>query len=545
MVFGSRALRRTCCLIAVLVVQMALPAGSARAADPPPLRTAELIPLGDADRDGGEDFIARITRSDDRTSAGRLEARDGSTGRLRWSWFGDAPEVTVHPDADDDGVADLLVRTTRVTTQDNRTRMDQRLWLASGRTGAERWMLTTTAIGGRAHLIPLLAVPAEGSRIEAVGTIPDVTADGRADVLLTSLEHPSDPTGTYPDEVKLYTTCVHDARDGSPVGACASDEGTAIAVVPTPDLAGDGTGDFLVGTAGPAPYLRAVAGGAATELWRRALPAGTKYIEVEPVTVPGSARVLVRMLYYPCRSGSGCDWREDVIDAATGDVLWSPPETWMLQPAGDVDRDGVMDFFSFDSDGSTTRIARVSGATGGADWVKDIDTGSPGTEWMACRCPQDLDGDGITDIQMRTVYPGEWNYDGEPLDTIALRGADGSQLWRVDAEELRPRGAADLDGDGIDDLTQEVGRRVAPGVLEYGVRTFRGHDLAGLWTAQMTFKAAGGTSWGTAFRTYQLDSTAGAEFVLNASLGWNDSGQRKEIFVAVGRRGMLWALTYK
>jgi hypothetical protein len=195
--------------------------------------------IRDLDGDGYQDIIVGSPKErPDR--AGRVYVYSGRTGRVLLQMIPPAPQfdmrfgaaVAAVPDVDGDGFDDILVGAPRTNNREGRA------FLYSGRTG--QLLRRFQSPGGHE----------DGRFGYAVAGIPDVTGDGRGDVLIGA---PHENPGNSPDKVgRAY---IYDGATGrlyskllppSPI----EEEHFGHSVAGLPDTNANGRGEVLVGAPG-------------------------------------------------------------------------------------------------------------------------------------------------------------------------------------------------------------------------------------------------------------------------------------------------------
>ncbi|MEM1450111.1 MAG: integrin alpha [Planctomycetota bacterium] len=228
----------------------------------------------------------------------------------------------------------------------------------------------------------------------------------------------------------------------------------------TPDLDGDGLGDFYFHARTSTQYGVRVHSGATGALLHEHMSSHVRFAqECAAVTDVDGDGVFDFVLSDEGSSSSGSCAR--LVSGRTGAFLLdiacevSTLEVLQVADAGDVDRDGVGDIAVGIERGGQSFVRVVSGATG-AD-LHVFQNRFPGDDFGRALCNVgDFDGDGFPDLGV-----------GAPRDVGSIvragaayvfSGADGSELFQVTGSALGDRvgsdvaSAGDLDGDGRSDV---------------------------------------------------------------------------------------------
>ncbi len=394
---------------------------------------------------------------------------------------GDAPSILFGravagvPDTDGDGLDDILVGAPLASASVNQSGS---AFLFSGATGA----LIRRHDGN---------YPGEQLGV-AVAGIPDLDGDGRGDYLIGA---PYDNEGVAADSGTVFvisgaTGAVVRTHDGMLIG-----DDLGLAVAGTPDLDGDGRGDYLIGapfgTFGTFPdagivllvsgrtgvTIRAHGGPTAFERLGHSLAAVPDtdgdgvpdYLLGTPIAAPdgldgaGAA--------YLFSGANGALIRSHLGDAPAMQLALS------LCGAGDVDGDGSGDYLISAPGAADDAGAALlfSGATGVL--IRRHDGAVAGDRLgLSVAAVPDRDGDGADDYLLGAPggVPGSANAAGSAL---LFSGASGALLQRFEGSNPRDQfgfavaGVRDLNGDDRGDLLIGAPAADPGGVLNAGAAT--------------------------------------------------------------------------
>jgi hypothetical protein len=278
--------------------------------------------------------------------------------------------------------------------------------------------------------------------------IGDVTGDSISDILFVD---------AYNSALTLYS-----GADGSEIWT------STINVIPNPnyiylddtgDFDGDGVNDILVSvidynystTYTKTDYNIAIKGTDGSQLWQKQESSSSDfYIQMYSIgDINGDAKDDIAYEY-------DCDshFNLSIIDGGSGSTIWTHTESlsseslddwasvWVDPSSGDLDRDGISDFFMYRYDGvydSTnytydynSQLTAISGKTGFLIW-------NMSSEYLNYDSISDIDGDGYNDVVIST-------YD----QTLIVRGYDAYQLRTVDGDFVGT--IDDVNGNGFDDI---------------------------------------------------------------------------------------------
>jgi len=348
-------------------------------------------------------------------------------------------------DLDGDGRPDFAVSLPATWRDGERGRVR----LFSSATGAQLREIASTAAGDRF-----------GWRIAAIA---DLDGDGRRDLAIAAPERAT--ANATPGALELWSTATgallrkHDNATTPAFGS---------AVAATPDLDGDGVGDYLSSCttpgAGSAGMVALLSGKSGALLHAAQPPVSTTSYgfalqEIGDVDLDGVGDYVVGD---PERTGNGILGAAEVRSGATGaliqtltDLFQVGKTAWSLARCGDLDGDGRADVIL----GNPTwysvglvwdgRVIAKSAATGNLIWKT---TTNFQTEWLGAAISPagDLDGDGDDDLVVGELERG---------DLVALDLLTGARVaaWTLGdfATEFTEGGldaTADADGDGVNDV---------------------------------------------------------------------------------------------
>ncbi len=450
----------------------------------------------DVDGDGAPDVAVGIPGDDTAgIDAGAAAVLSGATGALLWSWTGDAAgdafgsAVALGHDADGDGRSDALVGAPGHDL---------------GGVGAGLARLFSGASGWPLASYLGTAGDAAGTAVSVGG---DTSGDGYGAVLVGV---PGDDTaGADAGQARLHGG---GPRDGETVvathspGIAGTQYGSVIKSVG--DIDGDQVPDYMC--CGPAPtgfgQVELYSGATHTVIksWTETQQVGTWFgIDFEragDIDSDGVMDLIIGVYHYDAVGGSLLDaGRADIYSGANFNLLRSHTGTLFgmhrgtrVGTMGDLDGDGVDDYFISDSDPSASGTGQVviySGATGTA--IPGLTFVGPLGAWFGWSAANvgDWDGDGKDDLAVgapsgQTVPIGNGTVTvystgtGGVLQTFNGLGTRDLFGW-----DLAPIG--DANADGVPDLIVGAYRHDPNGgaIQDAGMaRVFSGKDGSVLHT---------------------------------------------------------------
>jgi outer membrane protein assembly factor BamB len=275
--------------------------------------------------------------------------------------------------------------------------------------------------------------------INSTTWIPDVNADGVADVLAAGDNHLvyclNGSSSGLADTFWTYNT----GADPMHSGVVWYERGMSSC----PDLTGDDISEVLIGTSGGSRSVYALSGADGTELWMfdtRYWGDGGWVYEVYPISdVNGDFVADVLAAAGDDGSGTG-PRRAFALNGADGELLWAGPASvayFCVRTVRDVTGDGIPDAVAGDTDGGVMGLDGVSGAP---IWQASVGGGSPVFVLVAMgnANPQQT---ATEDVAVASAYVGIY----------CLDGGNGAQIWFKDVNSIVYEIAAgfDVTGDGI------------------------------------------------------------------------------------------------
>jgi hypothetical protein len=309
-----------------------------------------VVGLGDVNGDGRGDYAigAPFEASND---VGHVYVYSGATGTMLWdlagpglaTGFGGA--LAEVPDLNNDGRAELLIGYAGITGDAPAVSVYQ------AKNGAILQSFAKPAGGGNFHKFG-----------QSVASVPDLTGDGKADVLVGA------PSWDFVGTADAGAVFVYNGSAGGFIGALSSVDaqlsgGFGRAVAGVPDLDGDGKGDIVVGAPTEIPTGESIRAGqvhvysGATRSFIRtlssALPTeqgifGTAVGGTDDVTGDGRGDIVVGAALEGPAPNLGRVYRFDgALGTAMGPV-WQAPEAgaafgMAISVAGDCTQDGKPD----------------------------------------------------------------------------------------------------------------------------------------------------------------------------------------------------------
>ena len=437
-----------------------------------------------------------------------------------WQELLDADETSgaagaqIVPDMDGDSKADVLVRTTKYdSSTDKRTAT---VTAKKGTNGTHLWEESLIVSGEYGcEILPLQAG--------------DLDGDGLGDVVVLQYER---PPSAY---VATWKVIAKKGIDGTHLWE-ESLVAAYMGASPMGDLDSDGLNDVMVWQLeldAPANTMTAKViakkGTDGTHLWEESVSgiqcslwpfiAGdldgdgvndvvVQQSEYDPATSISTMRMIAK------KGTDGTHLWEETISADG----WLSCEMWALG-AGDLDGDGLDDVivwqyrYNAPTDTGMAKVIANKGIDGTRLWQDSISASGQSNCGMSALCAGDLDGDGLDDVIV-WQYKYSASTDTRTAEVIANKGIDGTHLWEesISADgdqyncEIAPSGwTADLDGDGLNDVTVEAWKYDSQiNMTTAGVMATRGISGTHLW--QESISASGERTCGmAAFWARDLD----------------------------------------
>lgn len=316
----------------------------------------------------------------------------------------------------------------------------------------------------------VLFTAAADNHVDIVRPFPDVTGDGREEILY-GLRESNVPNVFLLDGASSGTATVvwsFMTTGGASNGYLYGDQ----CLVPASDSDGNGEANFLMGTAGGGRVAYAIDGLAHAELWRfdtYLLPeSGWVYSLAEMSDTTGDG---VREVAFGVGSFTDTLYYVDGASSGTATVVWSwsaPDAVVSVRNLGDIDGDGAADVLAGVGDDGH-EVVLLDGDPPSAAGVVLWPYATGGPNVWSVGVLKDVDGDNVDDALVAL-----WTLDGSAVR--CLDGTTGTLLWAsttVPEYAMAVEQVGDVTGDGKAD--------VVVGSWENAVQLLDGTTGARVW----------------------------------------------------------------